>query len=287
MTRVLLVAAALSVGCSHLQRTDKLDAAHSAYEKAQKGPAAASSPADLATAQKFLDLADKGLETGDPKLVDDRATVAVLKLEAAEALGRTHAIASERDKTLQEVSATKQQLLEDAQQKLALAQAELEKEKAARDSAELRLAERRAVLARETQIQDLPEGTVISLPGGQLFARGQAELLPGGRDRLSRVAEFLKSASRAAYVEAQPPSRGSGSAALALSGKRAERVRAYLVSEGVTPGQIRAARADASAPVRPLQASPEFASSGAVNIVLEPARVGTGGGGGGASPGRP
>ncbi|MGZ6164140.1 MAG: DUF4398 domain-containing protein, partial [Myxococcaceae bacterium] len=147
MTRVLLVAAALSVGCSHLQRTDKLDAAHSAYEKAQKGPAAASSPADLATAQKFLDLADKGLETGDPKLVDDRATVAVLKLEAAEALGRTHAIASERDKTLQEVSATKQQLLEDAQQKLALAQAELEKEKAARDSAELRLAERRAVLA--------------------------------------------------------------------------------------------------------------------------------------------
>jgi len=286
VTRVLLVAAALSVGCSHLQRTDKLDEAHAAYDKAQKGPAATSSPADLATAQKFLDLADKGLETGDPKLVDDRATVAVLKLEAAEALGRTHAIATERDKTLKEVSATKQQLLDDAQQKLALAQAELEKEKVAHDSAELRLEERRAVLARETQIQDLPEGTVISLPGGQLFARGQAELLPGGRARLTRVAEFLKTASRAALVEAQPPERGSGSAALALSGKRAERVRAFLVSEGVTPGQIRAASADTRAPVRPLPASPEFASTGAVNIVLEPATVGTGGGGG-ASPGRP
>ena len=288
MTRCLLVlaiAAALFAGCSHLQRTDKLDEAHSAYEKAQKGPAAASSPADLATAQKFLDLADKGLETGDPKLVDDRATVAVLKLEAAEALGRTHAIAAERDKTLQQVSATKQQLLDDAQQKLALAQAELEKEKAARDSAELRLAERRAVLARETQIQDLPQGTVITLPGGQLFARGGAELLPGGRDRLSRVAEFLKTASRSARVEAQPPSRSSGSAARALSGKRAERVRAFLVSEGVTPGQIRAEPADAGAPVRPLPASAEFASNGAVNIVLEPTRLGTGGGG--TSPGRP
>ena len=102
------------------------------------------------------------------------------------------------------------------------------------------------------------------------------------------MAEFLKTASRAAFVEAQPPKQGSGSAALALSGKRAERVRAFLVSEGVTPGQIRAARADASTPVRPLPASPEFASTGAVNIVLEPARLGTGGGGGGgASEGRP
>ncbi|HSP18488.1 MAG TPA: hypothetical protein VLQ79_03175, partial [Myxococcaceae bacterium] len=85
MTRALLalLAASLFAGCSHLQRTDKLDEAHSAYQKAQTGAAAATSPADLATAQKFLDLADKGLETGDPKLVDDRATVAVLKLEAA------------------------------------------------------------------------------------------------------------------------------------------------------------------------------------------------------------
>jgi len=284
MSRLLLpvVAAALFFGCSHLQRTDALDQAHSAYEKAQKGAAASSSPADLATAQKFLDLADKGLDSGDPKVVDDRAKVAMLKLEAAEALGRTHTLADERDKTVQEVSLTKQQLLDTAQQKLAQTEAELEKEKTARDTAEIRLDERRAVLARETQVQDLPEGTVITLPGGQLFARGGAELLPAGRDRLSRVAEFLKTASRAARVEAQPASRGSRSVALALSSKRAERVREFLVAEGVTPTRIRAEPADGNAPVRPLPAGPEFASSGAVNIVLEP-----GGTGGGTSPGRP
>ena len=92
MTRTalpLLLGATLCVGCAHLRSTDRLDEARGAYEKAQQGPAAASSPADLATAKKFLDAAEKGLETGDPKVVDDRATIALLKIQAAEALGLT------------------------------------------------------------------------------------------------------------------------------------------------------------------------------------------------------
>ena len=173
--------------------------------------------------------------------------------------GRTPS-ATERDRTLQAVNATKQQLLEEAQQKLAQTQAELEKEKASRDVLEARLAQSRAVLSRETLIRDLPEGTVITLPGGQLFARGRSRSAPGGRDRLSRVADFLKSASRSARVAAQPPSRGSRSAALALSGKRADRVRDFLVDAGVTPEQIRAEASAGKAPVHPLPASPEFAA---------------------------
>jgi outer membrane protein OmpA-like peptidoglycan-associated protein len=277
---LLLLAAALSASCSHLQHTDQLDAARTAYDQAQKGPAAAASPADLATAKKFLDLAEKGLETGDPKLVDDRAAVAILKIQAAEALGRTHTLAAERDKTLQAVSVTKQQLLEDAQQKLAQTQAELEKEKASRDAVEARLVESRDVLAREALIRDLPEGTVITLPGGQLFAKGGADLLPGGRVRLSRVADFLKSASRSARVEALPAKRGSRSAALALSGKRAERVRDFLVGQGITPEQIRAERGRKT-PAHPLPPSLEFVTNGAVNIILEPARSASGSSGSG------
>ncbi|HZJ56117.1 MAG TPA: OmpA family protein [Myxococcaceae bacterium] len=276
---LLLLGAAVSSGCARLQRTDRLDEARAAYEKAQQGPAAASSPADLATAKKFLDVADKGLETGDPKVVDDRATVALLKIQAAEALGRTHELAAERDRTLQAVAATKQQLLDEAQQKLVLTRVELEKEKAARDAAEAHLAQSKTLLARETQVRDLPEGTVITLPGGQLFHQGRADLLPGGRDQLSRVAEFLKTASRSARVQAQPPSTGSRKAALALSGKRAERVRDYLVGEGVTAQQI-TAEPPTRTPTRTLPDSPEFATNGAVDIVLEPAR-------GATSPGRP
>ncbi|HVP59842.1 MAG TPA: OmpA family protein [Myxococcaceae bacterium] len=280
---LLAVAAALSAGCAHLQRTDRLDEARAAYDEAQEGPAGASSPADLATAKKFLELAEKGLETNEPKVVDDRATIALLKIRAAEALGRTHELAAERDRTLQLLSATKQRMLDEAQQKLTLARTVLEKEKAARDAAEARLAQSRAVLARETEIRDLPEGTIITLPGEQLFRRGRAELLPGGRDRLSQVAAFLKSASRAARVEAQPPSRGSRKSALALSGKRAERVREFLVAEGVTAEQIRTGP-PSQAPTRPIPGSPEFAANGAVRVVLEPAQGGTGGGTG---PGRP
>jgi|KBSMisStandDraft_5_1062788.scaffolds.fasta_scaffold08819_2 outer membrane protein OmpA-like peptidoglycan-associated protein len=275
-TRVLLLGAALSAGCAHLTTTDRLDEARAVYDKAQQGPAGQSSPADLATAKKFLDLAEKSLQTGDPKLVDDQATVAILKVQSAEALGRTHELAAERDRTLQAVNVTKQQLLDEAKQKLMLTQAELEKERAARDAMTARLTQSRSTLAQETQIRDLPEGTVITLPGGALFQQGQAELLPAGRDQLSRVADFLKSADRSARVTAQPPSRGSRKAALSLSGKRAERVRDYLVGEGVTARQI-IAEPPTATPTRPLPNSPEFATNGAVDIVLEPARGGANG----------
>jgi len=199
--------------------------------------------------------------------------VAILKVQSAEALGRTHELAAERDRTLQAVNVTKQQLLDEARQKLMLTQAELEKERAARDAMTARLTQSRSALAQETQIRDLPEGTVITLPGGALFQQGRAELLPAGRDQLSRVADFLKSADRSARVTAQPPSRGSRKAALSLSGKRAERVRDYLVGEGVTARQI-IAEPPTATPTRPLPNSPEFATNGAVDIVLEPARGG-------------
>ena len=271
---LILLGTVLSTGCVHLKTTDRLDEARAAYEKAQQGPAGDFSPADLATAKKFVELAEKGLETGDPKLVDDRATVAILKIQAAEALGRTHELAAERDRTLQAISATKQQLLDEANQKLMLARAELEKEKAARDTLTARMTQSRDVLARETMIRDLPEGTVITLPGGQLFQQGQAELLPAGRDQLSRVAEFLKSASRSARVTAQPPVRGSRKSKLALTGMRAERVRDFLVGEGVTARQI-VTDPPSSTPTRPLPKSAEFANNGAVDIVLEPAQTPT------------
>jgi len=275
-TWVFLLAGALSAGCAHLKTTDRLEEARATYEKAQQGPAGDSDPADLATAKKFLDLAEKGLETGDPKVVDDRATVAILKVQSAEALGRTHELAAERDRTLQAVSVTRQQLLDEAKQKLLLTQAELEKEKAARDTMEARLTQSRSAVAAQTEIRDLPEGTVITLPGGALFQQGRAELLPAGRDQLSRVADFLKSADRSARVTAQPPTRGSRKAALSLSGQRAERVRDYLVGEGVTAQQI-ATDPPTATPTRPLPNSPEFATNGAVDIVLEPARGGSGG----------
>ena len=262
--------------CVHLQSTERLEEARTAYQKAQQSPAATASPADLETAKKFLDLAEKGLESGDPKLVDDRATVAILKIQSAETLGRTHQIAAQRDQTLMALSATKQQMLEEAQQNLAQARVELEREKAARDAAEARLEESRAALSRTAQIRDFPEGTVISLPGGQLFEPGRTVLLPGGRDQLTRVADFLKVADRHARVEAQPASKGKRSSAVALSGRRAEQVRDFLVGEGVTADQIRTG-SPRRKPPRAVTASPEFATNGAVDIVLEPTRPATGG----------
>ena len=95
--------------------------------------------------------------------------------------------------------------------------------------------------------------------------------MPQGRERLSQVADYLKNASRSARVEARPASKGSRKAALALSGKRAERVRDFLVGQGVTAQQIRT-EPPGTTPARRLPDSPELATNGAVDIVLEPAR---------------
>jgi hypothetical protein len=51
------VTAVALIACSHLQTTPKLDQARNAYSQAAQGPAAKYSPAERATAKKYLDQA--------------------------------------------------------------------------------------------------------------------------------------------------------------------------------------------------------------------------------------
>lgn len=257
------------IACAHLQTTPKLDQARNAYSLAAQGPASKYSPAELATAKKFLDQANDSLSTNDPKVVDDKADLALLKIQSAEAIGQTQQSAAERDATLKQLNLTREQMLEQAQQQLSSTQQQLEKERAARNDAEASLAQSRQQLEQFAQVRDMARGTVITLSGGVLFETGRAELLPGAQDRLSRVADFLKASPRGVVVEGYTDSTGSSSTNLRLSERRADSVRDYLVAQGVSADRISAAGKGESSPVASNANSAGRAMNRRVEIVLQ------------------
>jgi outer membrane protein OmpA-like peptidoglycan-associated protein len=277
------------VACSHLEPTARLQEARAAYEKAAQGPAAQYSPAELATAKKFLDQANASLDTGDRQIVDERAGIALDKIYTAESIGRAQEANRERDVALNELHMTREQLLGQTQE-------QLNKERQARNEAEAKLAENRQELERYAQVRDLARGTVITLSGGVLFESGKADLLPGAQDRLGRVADFLKNSSRPVTVEGYTDSTGSESTNLALSQRRAQSVRDFLVARGVPLERLKAEGKGESSPVASNDSASGRALNRRVEIVLErgPATAtGTGttdtgpGLGGGASSGTP
>ncbi len=223
------------IACSHLEATPRLKEAQAAYAKAEQGPAAQYSPAELATAKKFLDQANAALETGDAQVVDDRASIALDKIYTAEAIGRGQEANAQRDAALKELNISRDQLLSQTQQQLG-------KERAARNDAEAQLAKSRQELEHYAQVRELARGTVITLAGGVLFETGKAELLPGAQDRLARVADFLKNSDRSVVVEGYTDSTGSEATNMALSERRAQTVRDYLASHGVPAGSTQGRR---------------------------------------------
>jgi outer membrane protein OmpA-like peptidoglycan-associated protein len=253
------------IACAHLQTTPRLEEARSEYSRATAGPAAKYSPAELATAKKYLDLAGDSLSTGDAKLVDDKAEVALLKVQSAEAIGRTQQAAAERDASLKQLNLTREQMLTQAQQQLTQTKEQLDKERMARNDAEANLAQSRQQLEQFAQVRDMARGTVITLSGGVLFETGKAELLPGAQDRLSRVADYLKNSPRGVVVEGYTDSTGSSSTNARLSERRAEAVRDFLVAQGVASERISAQGKGDSAPV----ASNGNASGRAMNRRVE------------------
>ncbi len=83
---------------------------------------------------------------------------------------------------------------------------------------------------------------VVRFPDQLLFGYGSTELTPGATDRLDRVAAALNDfdGSSVSVRGFSDSSGGSEAGNLALSRKRAQVVRAYLVSKGVSSGRLEA-----------------------------------------------
>jgi outer membrane protein OmpA-like peptidoglycan-associated protein len=113
---------------------------------------------------------------------------------------------------------------------------------------------------------------VITLSGGVLFASNHSDLLPSAQAKLNDVAAALtkQDTESKINVEGFTDSQGDASYNQELSQRRAQTVRDYLVSRGISSDRVTAQGFGLTRPVAD-NASPEGrANNRRVEIVVQP-----------------
>jgi len=187
-----------------------------------------------------------------------RVQIEQAQAAAQQAAQAAQAAQQQAQQTQQQLDASKQQAqqsqadAEKARQAAQAVQAELEKtrEELARRDAETRQLRMQQELARIAATKSESRGLVVTLSGGILFDAGKTSLKPGARKTLDRIAEQLKSdPAIKVVVEGHTDNTGKTDKNMALSEKRAQAVRDYLVSKGVPEDRITASGKGESEPV--------------------------------------
>jgi outer membrane protein OmpA-like peptidoglycan-associated protein len=125
------------------------------------------------------------------------------------------------------------------------------------------------ILAGSVRLED--RGTIITMADATLFASEGAILLPTARQNLDLVADALKAAhGHRIVVEGYTDSQGANTSNRELSQRRAQAVRAYMVSRGVPADSI---RAEGLGGIRPLADNGTIAGRAKnhrIEIVVQP-----------------
>ncbi len=297
------------MGCASVAPTQLVEA-REAYVKSNDGLAAKLTPTELYDAKKVLDKANTSFEAnGDTWEVRDLAYIAHRKLELANAKARTELdrqkiaeahklgvkVRDAQVKTTQETLAATRELLKDERRdtavvtnelkreneakgaELAKTAAQLEEEKAARMTAEAKLAGAMKDLAAIAAVKEEARGVVITLSGSVLFASGKFALLNTAQTKLDQVAEALKAqdTSKRMVVEGHTDSQGKDSTNQPLSLARATAVRDYLVSRGVASEKITAVGLGSSRPLVDNNSAENRANNRRVEIVISNPAIST------------
>ena len=260
--------------------------ARKAYERASKGMSAQLAPAQLDTAKQALDKAEKSFEDeGVDPPTTDLAYIAERKAMIAEAAAGKLAAERDADKAdkmfkdaqIDGLDRTKAELNKERQAgEKTKAELENEKkalsaEKVARVEAERKAAAAMASLAQIASVKDEARGMVITLSGSVLFATGKYELLPIAKDKLDDVAKALVDQGyKAITVEGHTDSKGKPADNDTLSLKRAESVRTYLVTRGISSDKIKATGLGSSRGIADNATPDGRANNRRVEIVVEP-----------------
>jgi len=112
---------------------------------------------------------------------------------------------------------------------------------------------------------------VITLSGSVLFASNKDALLPAAKERLSQVADALKTQDdHKIVVEGHTDSQGSADLNQGLSDRRAQSVVTFLVSRGVPADKIRAEGLGLTRPVADNGTAEGRANNRRVEIIVKP-----------------
>lgn len=292
---ILALAVAGAAGCATTPPTELIQA-RTACNRASFGPAAQLAPADLRKANRVLDEAERAFadEKNLPKTVD-LAYIAERTAQIAEAHAQTalteKKMATQAAGTLTTVRAElaearrgeAQQAQQIGIERTARVAAE-EKANASEQRAEASeqmagasdekaaASEQRAQQANDAlaKLSAKPDGRgmVITLAGNVLFRSDGARLLPAAMGRLDEVASVLAAHDQNVVVEGFTDSKGSAWSNVDLSRRRAEAVRAYLVSRGCPPDRIVARGLGPDRPIADNATGEGRASNRRVEIVI-------------------
>ncbi len=284
-------ASGLFAACAHNPPQSLVDARQE-YERVKAGETAQVAPAQLHEAAVALDRANQSfIDDGDSQKTRDLAYVADRKTlwaesEALTVMDNQQRTAAEKDQLstavatgksarhelhqTQEQIALQQQQLAQSSQQLQSSNQQLDQEKQARVAAEQNAAATQAKLEALAQVKDDERGKIITLNGSVLFVSGQAELLDGARNRLSQVAEALKTmGDKAITVEGYTDSRGSEDLNQRLSERRAQVVRDYLAGQGLDPSRIKSMGLGKAKPIADNKTADGRAMNRRVEIIVE------------------
>jgi outer membrane protein OmpA-like peptidoglycan-associated protein len=255
--------------------------ARTAYDRASQGQTVQTDPADLHTAKETLDSAEKSFaDNGDTPETRDVAYAAERRIEIAETRARTALQEQRKAQVVAGMNAaqtaavrTTSAALSLANQQLSTQEQQLQNETLRRQDAETRATQAAADLARIASVKQEPRGMVITLSGSVLFASAKSDLLPDAQAKLSDVANVLakESPDSKIVVEGHTDSQGGASFNQELSQRRAESVRAYLVSHGVASDRVTAQGFGPGRPIADNASAEGRANNRRVEIVVSPA----------------
>jgi outer membrane protein OmpA-like peptidoglycan-associated protein len=285
----------LLLGCASMPPPTELVNARAAFQQAQTGNAAQLTPVPVHDAKLALDAAEQSFQQdASSSRTRDLAYVALRKAELANAQGTIAAESAQKEQATRDLAQLQAQGLTRAQAGMQAAQAgmqaaqgELSKtkvqlnmtadqlvaEKKAREDAEKRARDAmdKLSVAAALAVKEEPRGTVITIPGSVLFPSNKYDLLPAARDKLNHVADALKNQEdHRMIVEGHTDSQGNETSNMELSQKRAQSVRDYLVSRGVSGEKISATGLGQSRPMADNTSAEGRANNRRVEIIVQP-----------------
>jgi outer membrane protein OmpA-like peptidoglycan-associated protein len=146
----------------------------------------------------------------------------------------------------------------------------LELERKARLAAEAKAKAALASLEEIGRVKEEARGMVITLSGAVMFKTNDSVLLSIAERQLAKVAEALQEQNedKKIVIEGHTDSRGSDKKNIQLSQQRADSVRSYLISQGVSAGRIEAVGIGESKPIANNKTAEGRANNRRVEIIV-------------------
>jgi OOP family OmpA-OmpF porin len=228
--------AALVAGCAGA-RPASLDRARSSLTQAQQDPAVVRyAPAQLSEAQAAMTQAENVWNSeGDREEASHLAYLTEQKAGVAVAVARQKAAEDERER----LRAQREDIRVSARTReaeMARAQAEAATDRAVVATTRAQVLEQELAALKA---QDTERGLVMTLQEGVLFEYDKADLKPGAMRSLEPLTTFLREhPDRTLLIEGHTDSTGTDSYNLELSQRRAEAVRSFLTSQGISADRV-------------------------------------------------